>query len=153
MITICNNCVSMNDPDIPCETVQGACMHTFHKHCLDKWFVTKQNQGTNDAADSDINSSGVSQVVTLGAGEHNMTIDAGIYRKATVGDKVWDDMDHDNVQDGNEPGIANVLVKLLSSTGAVLKTTSTNSNGKYLFVDLDPGTYTLQYGKSNVMHY
>lgn len=38
LITICNNCVSMNDPSIPCDTVQGACMHTFHKHCLDRWF-------------------------------------------------------------------------------------------------------------------
>jgi hypothetical protein len=44
-------------------------------------------------------------------------------------------------------------VKLLNSAGTVIKTTTTNSNGNYLFDNLDPGTYSLQFDKTNVMHY
>ncbi len=73
---------------------------------------------------------------------------------ASVGDKVWDDMDHDNVQDTSEPGIAGITVKLMDATGTtILATTTTNSNGNYLFSNLNPGTYVLQFDKTNVQHY
>ncbi|MFZ2451144.1 MAG: SdrD B-like domain-containing protein, partial [Methylovulum miyakonense] len=115
---------------------------------------TKANIG-NNASDSDANTStGKSQVVTLGPGENNATLDAGYYNKCSVGDKVWDDMNHNNIQDTNERGIANIKVKLMDATGAtVLATATTNGNGNYLFANLDPGTYVLQFDKANVMHY
>ncbi|MFO1194042.1 MAG: SdrD B-like domain-containing protein [Rhodoferax sp.] len=101
------------------------------------YFITKQNQGANDASDSDIGSTGVTSEIVLGAGEHNKaTIDAGIYRKASVGDKVdRDDMDHkNNVQDASEAGVANIVVQAAQRAGGtVLATTTTDSNGNYLF--------------------
>ncbi|MDT7837383.1 SdrD B-like domain-containing protein [Aquabacterium sp. OR-4] len=118
------------------------------------WYVTKQNQGTNDAKDSDIDATGTTGVITLAAGEQNMTVDAGAYRKASVGDKVWEDADHDNVQDAGEKGIGGITVKLMDSTGTtVLATTTTNSSGNYLFSNLDPGAYVLQFDKTNVSYY
>ncbi|OYV01866.1 MAG: hypothetical protein CFE45_02935, partial [Burkholderiales bacterium PBB5] len=112
--------------------------------------VTKQNVGANDAVDSDIDASGATGVITLAAGEHNLTVDAGVYRKACVGDKVFEDWNHNNVQDSGEGGIGGITVSLLSSTGSVLATTKTDGNGNYLFSNLDPGSYVLQFDKTNV---
>ena len=114
------------------------------------YLATKQNLGSNDAVDSDIDGGGNTGVITLAAGEHNLTVDAGIYRKATVGDKVWVDANHNNLQDVGEDGVANIKVALLDSAGSVLATTTTNSSGNYQFSNLDPGSYVLQFDKSHV---
>lgn len=45
---------------------------------------TRQDVGSNDGVDSDANAAGVSQVVTLAAGQSNMTIDAGLLCKPVV---------------------------------------------------------------------
>ncbi|HOK44534.1 MAG TPA: SdrD B-like domain-containing protein, partial [Bryobacteraceae bacterium] len=49
------------------------------------YHFTKQNQGSSDAADSDVNSAGQTAEITLGANQHDLTVDAGVYRKASVG--------------------------------------------------------------------
>jgi uncharacterized repeat protein (TIGR01451 family) len=118
------------------------------------YYATKQDQGSNDGIDSDINTSGMTGLVTVTAGQQNLTIDASLYLKASVGNKVWDDMNHNNIQDASEPGIGCITVNLMDATGAsVLATTTTNSNGNYLFANLDPGSYVLQFDKANVQHY
>ena len=116
------------------------------------YHFTKQNQGSNDAADSDVNSAGQTGEIVLAANQHDLTVDAGVYRKASVGDRVWEDSNHNNLQDTGEVGIANVIVRLLTTSGTVLQTTKTNSNGNYQFTNLDPGNYVLQFDKANVMH-
>ncbi|MEK8049520.1 SdrD B-like domain-containing protein [Ideonella sp. DXS22W] len=116
------------------------------------WYVTKKDQGTNDGKDSDVNADGSTDVITLAAGEQKMTVDAGAYRKVSVGDKVWEDWNHNNVQDVGEGGIGGIKVQLLDATGTtVLATTTTNSSGNYLFANLNPGTYMLQFDKTNVV--
>ncbi|MCX7108970.1 MAG: hypothetical protein NTX45_02340 [Proteobacteria bacterium] len=132
------------------------------------YFLTKQDGGTSDAVDSDANrTTGLSQVVTLATGENNTTVDAGVYQKASLGDKVWDDMNHNYVQDASEPGIGGIRVTLWTAgangvydngTGDDIKvanttTNSTGSIGNYLFSNLDPGDYYLMFDKANVMHY
>ncbi|MEI7867812.1 MAG: SdrD B-like domain-containing protein [Candidatus Methylumidiphilus sp.] len=136
------------------------------------YFLTKQdvgnNVGTSDAVDSDANrTTGLSQVVTLAAGQSNTTVDAGVYQKASLGDKVWDDMNHNYVQDASEPGIGGIRVTLWTAgangvydngTGDDIKvanttTNSTGSIGNYLFSNLDPGDYYLMFDKANVQHY
>ncbi|MDD2760635.1 MAG: SdrD B-like domain-containing protein, partial [Methylomonas sp.] len=115
------------------------------------YYVTKQNIGSNDSIDSDISSAdGKSQLLTVAAGETNLTLDAGLYRKASVGDKVWEDWDHNNVQNSYEGGIGGITVRLLSTTGTVLATTKTDFYGNYKFTNLDPGKYVLQFDKTNV---
>jgi uncharacterized repeat protein (TIGR01451 family) len=117
------------------------------------YYITKPNVGNNDAVDSDIDTTtGRSGVITLTQGENDMTWDAGLYRKASIGDKVWRDSDHDDIQDANEEGIGGVKVMLYSSTtNTLLGTTTTNSSGNYKFSNLDPGSYYLKFDKTNVM--
>jgi hypothetical protein len=55
---------------------------------------------------------------------------------ASIGDFVWVDQNANGIQDVGEPGVANVTVKLLSSSGAVIATTTTNSSGKYTFTNV-----------------
>jgi hypothetical protein len=76
--------------------------------------------------------------------EVNLTIDAGIYRYASIGDRVWDDLNANGLQDPGEPGIAGATVQLLDEFGAVIATTTTDANGDYLFNNLDPGTYSVR---------
>ena len=121
------------------------------------YFTTKKDIGgntlTSDALDSDIDSTGTTVLTTLTAGENDTSWDAGFYRKASVGDKVWEDRNHNWIQDGNDPGIGGVKVALMDATGTtVLATTTTNTSGNYSFVDLDPGTYVLRFDKGNVIY-
>jgi hypothetical protein len=117
------------------------------------YYITKQDQGANDAVDSDINASGVTGLYTVTTGQQNLTIDAGLYRKASIGDRVWDDMNHNNLQDSSEPGIADIMITLKTSAGATVATTTTDANGYYSFTGLNPGDYYLVFDKTNVMHY
>jgi uncharacterized repeat protein (TIGR01451 family) len=116
------------------------------------YYVTKANIGSNDTIDSDIDASTArSGTISLSQGENDLTWDAGLYRKASIGDKVWRDSDHDDIQDVGEEGIPGVKVMLYSATGTLLGTATTNSAGNYKFANLDPGSYYLVFDKSNVM--
>ncbi|TFW29789.1 SdrD B-like domain-containing protein [Duganella callida] len=122
------------------------------------WYFTKSGQG-NDSNDSDITtvsgSSGKTGAITLGVGQNITTEDAGIYRKASIGDKVWRDANHNGVQDTGEEGIAGISVSLFDAvTGKQLGSTiKTDANGNYKFGDLTPGSYYLQFDKTDVKAY
>ncbi|MCX6151868.1 MAG: choice-of-anchor A family protein [Ignavibacteriales bacterium] len=64
--------------------------------------------------------------------------------KSSLGDKVWNDVNKNGIQDNNETGVGGVTVKLLDCNGTVLKTTTTDNNGLYLFSDLTAGSYKVQ---------
>ncbi|RNC67961.1 MAG: hypothetical protein ED859_12155 [Desulfuromonadales bacterium] len=104
------------------------------------------DQGGNDALDSDANTStGQTICTTLTAGENDTTWDAGMYlMPATIGDKVWNDLDKDGVQDGNEPGLPNVKVELYTCAGVKVAETFTNANGIYSF-SVEPGDYYVKF--------
>jgi hypothetical protein len=107
------------------------------------------NAGSNNAIDSD-NQGGNSAPFTLAAGENNTTIDAGFYETsplgtASLGDKVWYDNDNNGIQDAGENGVAGVTVKLKDNTGTTLATTVTDANGNYLFPNLAPGGYKIEF--------
>ncbi|MCB0648833.1 MAG: hypothetical protein KDC49_19320, partial [Saprospiraceae bacterium] len=75
----------------------------------------------------------------------NMTIDFGFIPMMSLGSTVFYDVDDDGIQDPNNPletGIAGVIVNLYDETGTTLiGTTTTDSDGNYLFDSLAPGTY------------
>lgn len=82
----------------------------------------------------------------------NGTVDRGFLTcneqlKASIGDKVWEDLDKDGIQDAGELGIANVTVKLYTCTGTLVATTTTNSSGIYSFSSLTPGDYYVEFTK------
>ena len=65
---------------------------------------------------------------------------------AGIGDYVWIDTNKDGIQDINEAGSAGVTVKLFSCGGTTpLATATTDAGGKYLFANLEPGDYSLQF--------
>lgn len=66
---------------------------------------------------------------------------------AQIGDRVWHDRNANGIQDSGETGIGNVVVKLLDKDGNSLKETKTNSSGAYLFEDLPPGEYIVEFVK------
>jgi fimbrial isopeptide formation D2 family protein/uncharacterized repeat protein (TIGR01451 family) len=110
------------------------------------YLVTEQDQGGNDAVDSDIDpTTGRSTVISLTSGENDSTWDAGLFQPASIGDFVWDDIDADGVQDPGETGLVNVTVNLYDGAGNLVTTTTTAADGSYLFADLAPGDYATEF--------
>ncbi len=119
---------------------------------------TTQDVGSNDACDSDANkTTGLTRVFTLADGECNSTFDAGLVCRPTacVGDRVWNDVNKNGLQDYCESGIAGVTVTLKGAGldgiwgngDDVLKTTTTDCNGYYKFSGLiGEQQYQLQFG-------
>jgi hypothetical protein len=66
----------------------------------------------------------------------------------SLGDRVWNDTDHDGIQDSGEPGKAGVAVQLYSNSacsGAPAASDTTDISGIYGFANLSSGTYCLQF--------
>ena len=82
-------------------------------------------------------------LITLNAGDNDITWDAGFYRLGSVGDTIWKDDDLDGVKDAGESGIAGITVILKDANGNVVANATTDANGNYSFTNLIPGTYTV----------
>ena len=68
----------------------------------------------------------------------------------SIGDRIWLDENGDGVQDANEPGLANVVVRLYASSGSVLGTATSDSSGAYLFNDLPAGDHVVRIDKGSL---
>ncbi len=113
--------------------------------------LTAPTNGTTDGSDA-IPASGKTPTFTVAAGEQRRDIDAGFKtvsdpaNSAAVGDYVWNDLNNDGIQNANEAGIAGVTVTLYSADGTtVIATTVTDAFGRYLFNDLTPDAYRIQF--------
>ena len=108
---------------------------------------TLQDQGVDDAADSDADpATGQTMSTTLEAGENDFTWDAGIYEPASIGDYVWYDANRDGIQDDGEDGVPDVTVNLRDGANTTqLDTTTTGASGLYSFTDLLPGDYLIEF--------
>src|SRR5206468_11795616 len=61
-----------------------------------------------------------------------------------IGDFVWNDLNHNGIQDGGEPGIPGVTMQLWDSTQTtMLQSTVTTAGGLYQFSGLCADTYTV----------
>src|SRR5207249_1713422 len=110
--------------------------------------LTLQDQGTNDAIDSDPNpSTHRTAPFALGPNEYKKDIDAGlVYSGPTgsIGDYVWYDLNENGIQNYWEPGAAGVTVRLYGVSGNLLATTVTIAGGFYSFNLLPGGTYQIE---------
>jgi len=68
---------------------------------------------------------------------------------ASLGNYVWHDLDQNGLQDGYEPGLPGIVVNLYNDGVNPVQTTTTDSNGYYLFENLTPGTYYVEFVKDN----
>ncbi len=64
---------------------------------------------------------------------------------AAIGDFVWFDENIDGIQDAGEWGVPDVQVNLYDCLNNLLATTFTDANGYYLFADLIPGDYNVEF--------
>ena len=119
-------------------------------------FSPQNNTVGDDPTDSDANTtSGLTGTIILASGENDPTNDAGLYQAASLGDKVWLDLDADGIQDANETtGVNGVTVKLYADNntdgtpdGASIAMTTTSGNGDYSFTNLKPGNYIVEFTK------
>ena len=67
------------------------------------------------------------------------------YQPAEIGDLVWLDGNNNNVQDAGEEGVSDVTVILFDAQQNEVARTTTDQNGRYLFTDLQPAQYSLQF--------
>ena len=79
-------------------------------------------------------------------GDRDPTLDFGFVTKTyAIGDIVWIDANKNGLQDGGEDVLADVTVDLLDADGAILATTVTDDEGRYLFDNLAAGTYQVRF--------
>ncbi len=84
----------------------------------------------------------ITGVITLVAGETDLTADAGLKpnNDASVGNFVWNDVNGNGVQDANEPGVPGIIVTLYDVANNVVGTAVTDGNGNYLISKIPAGT-------------
>ena len=120
---------------------------------------TTQGLGTA-ATGSDANpATGRTGTITLAAGQTNLDIDAGIRTTmagtASIGNRVWNDLNNNGLQDAGEPGLQGVTVELLDAAGNPIDSDPntagvqptiivTNALGEYLFTGLAAGDYKVR---------
>jgi hypothetical protein len=112
--------------------------------------ITAKNQNANSAIDSDVNvATRRTDTIHPNLGENDMKWDMGIYPPAprySLGDKVWNDINRDGIQDSNESGVSGIKVTLYNNTncqGDIKASTSTDINGLYSFKNLLNGNYCI----------
>ena len=124
----------------------------------DGFTFTEQNQGADDAADSDADpDDGKTNVFTVNFGdEDDLSYDAGIVPlpKTSLGDTVFADNNGNGVQDGGEPGVSGIKVKLFNDgpdgvacngDDEMVDMLMTGPNGEYSFTICDADTYYVQF--------
>jgi hypothetical protein len=89
----------------------------------------------------------LTKVIEANTGITNLQDDAFFF-KVSISGTVFLDPDGSGVREPGEPGLANVVIRLLDSNGNVLATTTTDAQGHYSFTDQTgiPGTgvFTVQ---------
>ena len=107
-------------------------------------------QGGNTGLDSDIilqDDIFQTELLSFMDGTEILGVNAGFYYPVSIGDFIWFDFNADGLQDDNEPGANDYIIRLYDADGQqLLMTTSkvnplTNENGFYLFNNLKPGEY------------
>ena len=111
-------------------------------------FGTRRHQGPDAALDNDADVDGRTASFTLASAQSDMTRDIGLIHRAVVGDRVWNDLNGNGIQDTNEIGLAGVLVELRDCAGNLVTSTNTSANGGYLFANVHPGRYQLVFRAS-----
>ncbi|MCB9390154.1 MAG: carboxypeptidase regulatory-like domain-containing protein [Acidimicrobiia bacterium] len=122
--------------------------------------VSPANAGADDAKDSDGVVSGdetidgvdynrlSTDVIELAEGQTDASWDQGLIPPATIGDFVWLDANENGLQDDGELGLGGievVLVRVGDDGDEVVDRVTTDSDGRYTFVGVEPGDYKVRF--------
>ncbi len=131
----------------------GSYKVTFEKP--DGYQPTNSDAGGDDNLDSDADeSTGMTGFYTLDHGDYDPSVDAGFFGCVTIGDFVWNDLDKDGLQDINDGGFPNMLVRLYdlgpdgipcNADDYLVDFETTNTQGLYQFECVEPGSYYIQF--------
>ncbi len=109
-------------------------------------FKTTSPDMVADYIDSDVDPISMkTECVVLASGEVDSLWDAGFYELAKIGDFVWIDQNLNGLQDSIENPLAGVEIKLYSCDTILLDSLVTDSLGRFIFCDLEPGGYQLYF--------
>jgi uncharacterized repeat protein (TIGR01451 family) len=98
-------------------------------------------------------------VTTANGSTNNPTVDFGIVRNYSLGNRVWRDDNNNGTIDSGEVGIAGVTVRLYKADGVTRATNiadsqvadvTTNAQGYYRFDNLPPGDYIVEIVSANL---
>ncbi|HSN76964.1 MAG TPA: SdrD B-like domain-containing protein [Anaerolineae bacterium] len=133
------------DDDVFVDVTDASGAYSFPNLQPGLYTITKVNPaGYTSLADADGFSADLISL-SLGVGEDRANQDFEVQSTASIGDRIWLDEDGDGVQDAGEAGIANVTVQLYAADGTtLLATTTTDSNGNYIFAGLTPDDYVVK---------
>ena len=112
--------------------------------------VTRVNAGNDSMLDSDADATLTTAITTLDSNESDMSWDLGIVERASIGDTLWRDDNRDGIDDGSEPRVSGVIVNLLDSGENIIDTTTTDTNGHYIFTNLLPNEYIVEFNLSSL---
>ena len=123
--------------------------------------LTLANQGTDRYKDSDPvrmnNGSGdaMTEMFVVSAGDVIDTIDAGYFPLAQIGDRVFQDVNENGIQDAGDLPFTDVNITLLGNDifgNTVNEATTPDADGIYEFTGVVPGTYELEFTSNQVTY-
>ena len=111
------------------------------------YYISPQDQGSDDTADSDADpTNGRTATFSVAAGTNDFSWDAGLYLPpGFVGDYTWFDSNSNGIQDAGEPGMSNITVYLYDGNSNLVSTTQSDASGYYFFENVTPGSYFLKF--------
>lgn len=113
------------------------------------YIPTLAKQGVDDNVDSDADIvTGATAIFNLAPGIAYNLLDLGIVQSPELpklGDRVWFDLNSNGLQEPGEGGAPNVRVNLLDANGNLVANQVTDGNGAYLFSNITPGLYKVQF--------
>jgi predicted outer membrane repeat protein len=86
--------------------------------------------------------------ISVGSGQTLPNVNATAYSAtatATVSGNIFVDLDGSGVPDTSNSGVSGVAVNLLDASGNIILSTNTDNQGNFVFTNLQPGTYTVQF--------
>jgi len=113
--------------------------------------ITRRDIGIDDELDSDPDPlTGLTVTTQLLSAETDLSWDAGLYRPASLGNQVFNDLNYNSVLD--DPGeitaaVTGLTVNLYLSDNSFVTSTVTDASGVYLFTNLPPGSYVVEFLK------
>jgi len=113
--------------------------------------VTESFAASTEFLDSDVTeSNGVTttDIISVLSGEEYAGVNYGYYFEGFIGDYVWNDENHNGIQDQNEAGIDGVEITLVDKNGVIHEIVeSSDANGRpgtFTFSGVRPGIYNLR---------